>query len=94
MGVQSQIQESRIDGSLVKTDGLLRRLNVAWKIVFIILSEILIFVWLFGYVVHFIRTVDMPKKLDKLMTANGFLLIAVDDGSSVGAETAQFSAEA
>lgn len=91
---KAQIQESRIDGSLVKTDGLLRRLNVAWKIVFIILSEILIFVWLFGYVVHFIRTVDMPKKLDKLMTANGFLLIAVDDGSSVGAETAQFSAEA
>ena len=54
----------------------------------------MIFVWLFGYFVYFIRTVDMPKKLDKLMEANGFELIAVDDGSSVGAETAQFSAEA
>lgn len=77
---KAQIQKSRVDGSLVKTDGLLRRLNVFEKVIFIILSEILIFVWLIGYAVHFIRTIDMPKKLNRLMTENGFERLAIDDG--------------
>lgn len=89
---RAKIQKSRVDGSLVKTDGLLRRLNVFEKVLFILLSEILIFVWLIGYAVYFIRTIDMPKKLNKLMTENGFERLAVDDGEPQ--PDAQPSAEA
>lgn len=64
------------DGRIEKTKGFWSRLPLIVKILFIILSEILVFVWLLGYAVYFTRSVDMPGKLKRIMEKNGFVLIS------------------
>lgn len=42
------------------------------KILLIILSEILIFLWLIGRFIYFLRCSTLIKKLNKIMEENGF----------------------
>jgi len=62
----------KIEGEITKGEGFFPKTPLAWKIVLIILSEILIFVWFFGYIGYFFRTANMPKQLEKKMQENGF----------------------
>lgn len=61
-----------LDGHIKKTHGFWKGLPLVVKIIFIILSEILVFVWAISYAVYFFRTLDMPARLKKLMETNGF----------------------
>jgi len=69
---RAEITGNVVDGLIEKESGVWKRLNVFVKILCIILSEILIFVWAGGYAVHFVRTVNMPGKLKQRMAENGF----------------------
>lgn len=61
-----------VDGRIVRTAGGWKRLPVSGKIVCIVLSEILVFVWAAGYAVYFFRSLDMPRKLEGIMAGNGW----------------------
>ena len=61
-----------LSGTIKREKGFWKNTPVYLKILFIVLSEILIFAWAIGYFIYFIRTVNMPKKLSKLMKRNGF----------------------
>lgn len=69
---RAEIDGNKVDGNIVKAAGIFRRMHLALKIICIILSEILVFAWLAGYAVYFVRTADMPTKLKKKMRQNGF----------------------
>lgn len=68
----ASVSGGTVDGHIVREKSCWHTLPLAVKILCVILSEILIFVWAAGYVVFFVRSVDMPSRLEKLMTANGF----------------------
>lgn len=80
------VSDGRIlDGHIKKTSGFWKGLPLIEKILFIILSEILIFVWAISYAIYFFRTLDMPGKLGKTMKQNGFEpmpLADEDDGAT------------
>ena len=76
----AKITGDTVDGHIIKKHGMLRRLHPVLKVFFIILSEILIFVWLAGYAVYFMRTPDLPGKLNKKMSEHGFSLVCSDGG--------------
>ncbi len=67
------------DGRIERSAGFWHKLPLLIKILFIILSEILVFVWLAGYAVYFVRSVDMPAKLKRIMEKNGFVLLSCGD---------------
>ena len=74
-----KIADDLADGHIKKNCGFWKGLPLAVKIIFIVLSEILVFVWAISYAVFFFRTIDMPNKLKKLMENNGFKLIPISD---------------
>lgn len=61
------IDENKITGYLKLQRNFFKKLHWILKILIIILSEILIFVWLIGRAINFIRNSYLPKKLDQLM---------------------------
>lgn len=63
----------RVDGHIVRGKSLWKRMHVVFKILCCILSEILIFAWLIGRAVFFLRSANIPKRLDKIMIENGFV---------------------
>lgn len=63
----AQIDDGGIIGDLKYTNSFFRNLHIVWKIIIIILSEILIFVWLIGKFIDFIINTNLPKKLTRLM---------------------------
>lgn len=69
------------DGHIKKTRGFWKGLPLPLKILFIILSEILIFVYAISYLIFFFRTLDMPTKLRKLMEKNGFEFVQTVEGT-------------
>lgn len=70
------VNGSEVDGRIERSKGFWKGLPLLIKILFIILSEILVFVWLSGYAVFFVRSADMPGKLKRIMTGNGFVLLS------------------
>ena len=69
---RAKVQNGRIDGNIGREKSLWVRMHVLLKILCCILSEILIFVWFVGRVIFFFRTIDLPRKLEKIMLRNGF----------------------
>ncbi|MBQ8405021.1 MAG: hypothetical protein IJX09_00065 [Clostridia bacterium] len=69
---RAKIDGKRVDGHIVKGQGFFKDLHLAWKIILLIFSEILIFVWLGGYVVYYCKTANLPDKLKEKMQQNGF----------------------
>lgn len=61
-----------VSGNIIKEDGFWRKTHLLIKIILIILSEILIFVWLIGRFIYFLRCMFLLKKLKKVMIENGF----------------------
>lgn len=75
-GYKFSVSGEEVDGRIEKSKGFWHGLPLLIKILFIILSEILVFVWLAGYAVYFVRSVDMPGKLKRIMEKNGFVLVS------------------
>lgn len=75
---EATVTGSFVDGKIVQTAGLWRRMNLFWKIVCCILSEILIFAWLIGTAVYFLRSTNLPKRLQRRMAENGFARVETD----------------
>lgn len=70
---RAKIEGDRVEGDIVQGKSLWKRMHLLLKILCCILSEILIFVWLFGYIVYFFRTLNLPDRLERRMYANGFV---------------------
>lgn len=66
-----------VEGNIVRGASLWKRMHLFLKIVCCILSEILIFVWLFGRLIFFLRSINLPARLENLMHENGFQKINV-----------------
>lgn len=69
---EAEITENVVDGYIKKAPGFFGKLHLFWKILLLVLSEILIFVWLAGYFVFFCRSANMPRRLEAFMQQNGF----------------------
>lgn len=61
-----------VSGNIIKEDGFWRKTHLLIKSILIVLSEILIFVWLIGRFIYFLRCMFLIKKLQKVMIENGF----------------------
>ncbi len=68
----ADIKGGQIDGHIKRDKSLWKRMHVLLKILCCILSEILIFVWLAGRFIFFLRSVNIPKRLERKMKLNGF----------------------
>lgn len=75
---KAKLSDGVVDGHIVKTKSELRKLNIAWKILFIILSEILIFPYAIGAMVYFFRTINVLKKLEDHMASLNFEKLTSD----------------
>lgn len=78
---EAEIEGPFLVGNIVRTASLWRRMHIVWKIVCCILSEILIFIWLFGRAIFFFRSMNLPKRLQNRMKENGFEEVAEMNGA-------------
>ncbi len=76
---KAMISGNTVDGHITREKSCWNRLPLAVKILCVILSEILVFGWVIGYVVFFVRSVDIPSGLEKSMKKNGFEKIATEE---------------
>ncbi len=70
---KAKMQANNVDGYIIKENYFWKNLNIFIKILCIILSEILIFIYAIGALIYFIRTFHILEKLDTIMNENGFL---------------------
>lgn len=69
---RATIQDGKtIDGNIEREKSLWKRMHVILKILCCILSEILVFVWLIGRLIFFLRSLNLPKRLERKMNKNG-----------------------
>lgn len=66
------IDEKEVEGEIIKKEGFFKKTNIFIKIILIVLSEILIFIWLIGRFIYFLRCSFLIKELDKVMEDDGF----------------------
>lgn len=64
--------DGRLEGDIVRTPSLWKRMNIYCKILCCVLSEILVFAWLLGRAALFIRSANLPARLNKLLAEEGF----------------------
>lgn len=69
---RAKAENGAVEGDIVRGRSLWKRMCLPLKILCCILSEILIFAWIFGRVALFFRAADLPSRLGRLMAANGF----------------------
>ena len=67
-----KIEGRQIDGNIERDKSLWKRMPLWSKIICYVLSEILIFVWLIGRLIFFLRSINLPKRLEYKMNKNGF----------------------
>ncbi len=72
---EAVISENGIEGELIHERHFFKSLPIYVKILFVILSEILLIVWLFGRGIDFIKNACLPKKLDRLMSEFHMILV-------------------
>ncbi len=68
-----------IDGNIVKEKNPLFSLNIFYKIIIIILSEILIFPYAVGAIIFHFKNATLIKKLDNLMIENGCIKLLEEE---------------
>ena len=68
-------QDDSINGNIIKVKPSIKNINIFIKIILIILSEILIFIYLIGYLIFLILLIFIKDKLIKIMEDNGFRLM-------------------
>ena len=69
---RAKIEGKQIDGNIERDKSLWKRMPLWSKIICCVLSEILIFVWLIGRLIFFLRSINLPKRLKYKMNKNGF----------------------
>lgn len=69
---KAAIDGNFVEGDIVRGKSLWKKMNIILKILCCILSEILIIVWLLGRGILFLRTIDLPRRLENKMIENGF----------------------
>ena len=69
---RAKIEGETVEGDIVRGRSLWKRMHVVWKILCCILSEILLFVWLIGRGILFVRSACLPRRLTERMQQNGF----------------------
>ena len=69
---RAKIEGKQIDGNIERDKSLWKRMPLWSKIICCVLSEILIFVWLIGRLIFFLRSINLPKRLEYKMNKNGF----------------------
>lgn len=69
---RAKIENDTVDGYIGRNKSLWKRLPVPARIICCILSEILIFLWLAGRGILFLRSENLPRRLDGIMKQNGF----------------------
>ncbi len=72
---RATVENNTVDGNIVRGRSLWKRMHIVWKILCCILSEILLFVWLIGRGILFLRSINLPRRLRLLMQKNGFQAI-------------------
>ncbi len=70
---QATICNGVLDGRIQRTPSLWKRMSTPLKVLCCILSEILLFVWLFGRFILFLRSVNLHKRLQKTLQSQGFV---------------------
>lgn len=76
-----EIAENAVEGDIVRGRSLWKRMHVVWKVLCCILSEILVFVWLIGRGILFLRSMDLPHRLHEKMRQNGFEPVETDENT-------------
>lgn len=66
------VDGKKVEGDIVLGAGIWKDMNIYLKILCCILSEILLPCWLIGRFIFFLRSANLPKKLEQLMLQNGF----------------------
>lgn len=66
------VQDGQVNGHIERGTTLWKRMHIILKIICCILSEILLFVWLFGRLIFMFRSINLPKRLERKMKNNGF----------------------
>lgn len=66
-----------IDGHIEREPSLWKRMHVFWKVICCILSEILLFVWIISRLLFFLRSMNLPKRLEIKMNNNGFTRVEI-----------------
>lgn len=67
--------DDSINGKITKIKPSIKNVNIFIKVILIILSELLIFVYLVGYIIFLIFLIFLKDKLIKIMKDNGFKLM-------------------
>lgn len=78
---RAELRQDTLAGEIERRASLWKRAHVVWKILFCVLSEILLFVWLIGRGILFLRSARLPRKLENLMRENGFQPITKEGAS-------------
>ena len=68
----AKLDEKTLSGEIRQEASLWKKMHVALKILCCVLSEILIFVWLAGYLVFFLRCINLPAQLERKMKTLNF----------------------
>ncbi len=68
----AQVRGNIVEGDIVRGSSVWKNMNIFLKILCCILSEILIFVWLAGRLTFFLRSINIPRRLERKMEKNGF----------------------
>ena len=61
----AKLDGKTLSGEIRQEASLWKKMHVALKILCCVLSEILIFVWLAGYLVFFLRCINLPAQLER-----------------------------
>lgn len=69
---RADVRGETIDGRILRGESLWKRMHLSLKILCIVLSEILLFVWLVGRLIFSFRSINLPGRLEKIMKNNGF----------------------
>lgn len=72
---KAAVGDKTLEGDIIRQKSLLVRMHIALKILCIILSEILIFVWLTGRIIFMLRCICLPQRLDKRLADYGYVRI-------------------
>lgn len=69
---KAYLKNGKVDGHIELTSGFFKRSNIYVKVFLIIFFPIYMIPLAFARLFYFFRTINIPKKLDKIMEAHGF----------------------
>lgn len=73
---RAKIEGNIVDGDIVRGKSLWKRMHPLLKVLCCILSELLVFVWLIGRGILFLRAACLPQRLERKMKENGFAVVS------------------